>query len=79
MTLASRLLTTLENSDIYWHVRRFVLRKRLEWTQRRCKHAVQRPAVTSRGPASQCPACLVVMDLTIAEFYARFGRMPPPF
>ena len=40
-----------------------------------CEHD-WRPAITSLGPARYCDICTVTEQITEAEFYAQFGRMP---
>ena len=35
-----------------------------------------RPGLTSRGAARYCNICEAIQDLSDAEFYAYFGRMP---
>lgn len=43
-----------------------------------CPH-IWRPAMTSVGPAKHCPHCKSTEQITLAEFYAQFNRMPYPY
>jgi Zn finger protein HypA/HybF involved in hydrogenase expression len=45
------------------------------WVNFRCNHC-WRPALTSKGPAKYCPHCHTTTQLSEADFYAVFGRMP---
>lgn len=52
------------------------MKKVFQWWKRwRCRHT-WRPARTSYGPAKHCAGCDTTIQLSDAEFYAQFERIP---
>jgi len=45
------------------------------WKVLVCTH-FWRPAITSKGPAKHCMHCQTTIQISEADFYAQFGRMP---